>query len=98
VETIDKLIVFEGLKYLSAFKGCTNLKSIVFEGVIGQDIDFQWSTLLSKESIENIIAHLSSNATGKTLTLSKTAVNNVFSTEEWSSLVSKKSNWTITLI
>lgn len=98
VETIDKLIVHEALVYKSTFQGCTNLKNIVFEGVIGQDINFQWSTLLSRPSIESIVNHLSDTASGKTLTLSKTAVNNAFSTEEWNTLVSTKSNWTITLV
>lgn len=78
VETIDKLIVNESLMYTSAFQACRNLKNIVFDGVIGQDINFQWSTLLTRASIESIVNHLSDSATGKTLTLSKAAVDEEF--------------------
>ena len=78
VETIDKLIVPENLQYVKAFQGCANLKNIVFDGVIGQDINFQWSTLLTRTSIESIVNHLSDSAEGKTLTLSKAAVDEAF--------------------
>jgi hypothetical protein len=106
------LIVTEGLKYSSTFKGCANLKNIVFEGVIGEDINFQWSTKLTEASIRSIITHLSDTASGKTLTLSKVAVDNAFmfsgdggdvpGTDEsnpyWPQLRDSKPNWTITLV
>lgn len=107
VETIDKLIVTEGLKYASAFVNCKNLKNIVFEGVIGNDIDLHWSTALTRASMENIISHLSDTASGKTLTLSEPAVFEAFRYEgnlsyltnpDWEALVESKSNWTITLV
>lgn len=108
VETIDKLIVPENLKYVNAFKECANLKNIAFDGVIGQDINFQWSTLLTRASIESIVNALSDSATGKTLTLSKAAVDKAFETsegandgassQEWDSLEGLKMNWQITLV
>lgn len=98
-ETIDKLIVNEDLMYSTTFQNCKNLKKIVFEGVIGNDINFQWSTLLSRASIESIITHLSSNVSGKTLTLSSAAVNAAFP-DDWDSYVTenKPAGWQITLV
>jgi hypothetical protein len=118
LESIEKLILKNdgsqtfGGAWSEAFRECRNLKDIVFEGVIGQSIDFQWSPKLTRASIESIITHLSDTASGKTLTLSKTAVNEAFAirdedgypitwgelTDEWETLVSSKSNWTINLI
>jgi hypothetical protein len=101
---LEKLILkSDGSQAISdAFNYCSSLKNIVFEGVIGQDINFQWSTKLTKASIESIITHLSDTASGKTLTLSKTAVHNAFpdtsNNEEWGALVMAHQNWTITLV
>ena len=55
VETIDKLVVVENVRFVSTFNGCTNLKNIVFEGVIGQDINLQWSTKLTHDSLMSAI-------------------------------------------
>ena len=77
-----------------------SLKEIRFEGVIGDTISFSDATKLSKASMENTISHLSDTASGKTLTLSKTAVNNAFGSStgtEWLALVASKPNWTISL-
>lgn len=102
VETIDKIIVVENLKFHSTFQGCANLKNIVFEGVIGQAINFQWSTLLSHDSIVNIINTLSTTASGQTATFSKTAVNNAFTGgsdgSEWQTLIDTKKNWAFSLV
>lgn len=54
------------------------LEKITITGKIGQDFDVRLCTKLSKDSIKSIINHLSGTATGKTLTLSKTAVENAF--------------------
>ena len=80
------------------FVKCTELEEITFKGEIGSNINFQWSTKLTRASIESIINHLSDTATGKTLTLSKTAVNAAFG-DEWDSYVTahKPSGWNITL-
>ena len=67
-------------------------------GWIVNSTSFSSSTLLTKDSIESIVNHLSDTATGKTLTLSKTAVNAAFG-DEWDSYVTahKPSGWNITL-
>ena len=58
---------------------CPELEYVRIDGTIGQSgIDLKYSTKLSKESIESIVNHLSDSATGKTLTLSKTAVDEAF--------------------
>ena len=73
------------------------IEEVAFEGIIGQDIDFQ-SCPLNKASILSIVEHLSTTASGKTLTLKQTAVNNAFTTQEWNTLIAPKSNWTISLV
>ena len=108
METIPKLGVSPRTTYSGAFGDCTALVNITFEGDIGNNIDFKQSPLLSKASIGSIVSALYAEATGKALTLSETAVNNAFETEEgladgstsaeWTELVGTKPNWTITLI
>ena len=96
--TIRKLVVTEQTTFESAFYYCQKLKNIVIEGVIANNIDLQWSTVLSKASIQSIVGALSTTASEKTLTLSKTAVNNAFTTAEWTTLANTRSNWTISLV
>jgi hypothetical protein len=98
LKTIEVFRCVETAKFVSTFAYCYELVNITFEGVIGQNgLDLHWSTKLSKTSIENIIEHLSTTASGMTVTLSKTAVNNAFTTDEWNTLVASRSNWTIAL-
>ena len=81
LETIDKIVSYENTNYQSTtFQNDSKLTNIVFEGVIAYSINLQWSTKLSRASIESIIAALSTTASGKSITLSKTAVNNAFET------------------
>ena len=61
-----------------AFNNCSALTTVSITGEIGNDINFQWSKKLTRASIENIINHLSDNGSGKTLTLSKAAVDEAF--------------------
>lgn len=96
-----------GTQFLNdTFGNCTALEEITFDGEIGSDINFRWSTKLTRASIESIINHLSDNVSGKTLTLSEAAVDKAFETEdlfgsetdEWATLCSSKPNWQITLV
>lgn len=107
LESTGVITVKEATSYGSSFYNCFNLANIIFDGVIGNDINFQWSTKLSGQSIKNIIEHLSDTASGKTLTLSKTAVDKAFEegeganngsqTQEWEWYLGTKPNWTISL-
>lgn len=86
----------------TTFNNCKSLANInSVAGVIGSSVNFQWSVLLSKASIANIINALSATASGMTLTLSETAVTNAFGSttaDEWTALIATKSNWTISLV
>ena len=109
IKTIDKVIVNPDQSFTNTFQNNTELTNITFEGTIGNDISFQWQKKLSKASIESIVGHLSDVTTGKTLTLSQTAVDNAFhdpegedvigsASADWNSLMESKPNWTITLV
>lgn len=77
LKTIRKLIVSGSVTFESTFYNCKALQSITIEGVIGNGFNVRWSPL-TKESITSIINALSTTATGKTLSLKKTAVNTAF--------------------
>jgi hypothetical protein len=101
LKSIEKIIlkpngsqVFNG-----TFHWLPNLEEVRFEGVIGQNgLVLKDSTKLSKASIENIISCLSTTTSGLAVTLSKTAKEAAFTTDEWSALIATKPNWTISLI
>lgn len=82
----------------SIFTSCAKLENVTFYGTIGDNISFSPCVKLSKASIENIVEHLSDTISGKTLSLSKTAVNNAFTDAEWTALADTKKNWTISLV
>ena len=67
----------ENTAYSNSFYNCSKLTDMRIAGTIGQSFDIRYSPL-NKESIESIITHLSTTASGKTLTLKKTAVNSAF--------------------
>lgn len=101
LHTIDKLYLSETKPNFNniTFGYCTRLVNLTLEGTIRNNgLNLQWSKNLSKASIENIIGCLSSSTSGLTITLSKTAVNNAFTTDEWNTLIATKKNWTISLV
>ena len=55
IETIDGLRTNGTFPKLDSFTGCSYLKNITFEGVIGDSISLQWSSMLTVESAKNII-------------------------------------------
>lgn len=85
------------------FTGCSKLKNITFVNAIVQNTNFKNSPLTAK-SLVNIVEHLSTTVTSKTLTLSQTAVENAdWSTTDyasWDELVTTKkpSGWSISLV
>lgn len=71
--TVRKLKLDAKSKLANAFRSCNKLTNITFEGEIGCDIDFHWSTLLTVASIHSTLTTLSKNSTyasGKTVTFS----------------------------
>ena len=99
LEIIEGIKFSERASFSNTFRSCTALKRMIVSGVIAQNgFNVKDSTLLDKESITSIINTLSSTTSGLTVTLSQTAVNNAFTTEEWDALIATKSNWTITLL
>ena len=96
---IDKLIFSEVTNLNDdTFRQTPALEDITIEGSVACNLDFQWSPL-SRTSIESIVGHLSGDASGKTLTLSKSAVTSAFG-GEWDTYVNanKPSGWNITLV
>lgn len=97
--SIDKLKVIETCVFDAAFIGCTSLENLIIEGVIGTgSFNVRYSPKLSKASITSIINALSTTTSGLTVTLSKTAKEAAFTTDEWNTLIATKSNWTISLV
>jgi hypothetical protein len=109
-EQIDliKLNKNGGQKFTSSFERMVNLIKIRFEGLISENVGFPNSALLDKESVINIFSVLSTDSTGKTLSLSLGAVDTAFETAEglgdgstsaeWLALRATKENWTVTLV
>lgn len=100
LHTIRKLTFPEGITAnfnADAFAGCTKLKNVEFAGVIAFNINMQ-DCPLSKESMTSLINTLSGTASGKTVTLNKTAKETAFTADEWASLIATKSNWTFSLV
>ena len=93
--TIRKLTVKESVTYNGAFTGCDKLVDITFDGVIGQDISFRYSSKLSVESIDSIIEHLKdlTGATAQTLTVHTTVYNKIVSSGKDALITAK--NWSL---
>lgn len=92
----------------NTFAECGELETLIVYGTIEADIDIHWSTKLSRESIDSIVAALSTTTSGLTCTLSLDAVNKAYETSEgandgstsadWIALDESKDNWAISLI
>lgn len=75
------------------------LTDIEIDGVIAAEgFNVQWSNRMTKASIISIINALSATTSGLSVTLSATAVNNAFTTDEWNAFIATKPNWTISLM
>ena len=84
----------------TTFDGCTNLKDISFDGIVGQKLNMK-SCPLSKASIASVVNALSGTASGMTVTFKESAVTDAFGSttaQEWLDLTATKSNWTISLV
>lgn len=105
VEKIDKMTVNENAIFPGTFLRCYYLSGITMAGCIGNDFDISPSGILTKQSIKSVVDTLSATAEGKTVTLSKTAVNRAFHIDvddeetypegsEYYKLRNSKPNWT----
>lgn len=112
LHTIEKLVLkADGSQTVNAtntFRSCSNLVNIYeIVGKFGSNLGLTYSTVLSKNSICQVVNALLDTASGKTLTLSTTAVKKAFETSEgandgntsaeWNALIATKPNWTIAL-
>ena len=99
--------VSENATFTNTFDSCNALVNLDVTGNIGNSVNLRWSKSLTKASIISIIKALWNSASGKTLTLSSTAVNGI----DWSNTVidgvtyntfddvaNIKPNWNILLI
>lgn len=111
LKTIEKLIIRSSASpiFNVAFQRCDSLEHIIMEGLIGNNgLNFQWSTKLSRDSLESIISCLATSTSGLSITFSLAAVNTAFETasgaadgstsEAWLNLIATRSNWTISLV
>lgn len=91
------------------FYSCLALEEVIFEGEIGQSgINLYKSKNLNRASIKSLIYCLSKDVEGKSITLSKAAVDKAFETSAeandgstssaWQALTKYVSNWTISLL
>ena len=106
--TIPQLDTSKGISFNYMFNSCSKLTNLTMTGTIkANGMDLQHSTKLSKASIISVINALSDTTNALKVQLSKTAVNNAFETsggvadgstsEEWTTLIATKANWTIAL-
>lgn len=94
-----KIEVSKDTKFSNMFVSTNGIEHLSVIGTIAQNgFDIHWSTNLSKASITSIINALSGATNGLTITLSQTAVNNAFTTQEWEVLISPYINWNISLV
>jgi hypothetical protein len=115
-------LVKSPLLHLGSMGGCPNMFANCFaleelntyydesdpNGYLTADLDLQYSTKLNRKSIEDLVYGLSPDTSGKTITLSRAAVDKAFETSggledgadspEWYSLIDTRSNWTFNLI
>lgn len=101
----------QNTRFENVFVNCNELEELViYEGsVLGQSgFNIRWSKKLNKKSIEGIFTVPSTETSGLSITLSKTAVNKAFETSEglndgstsseWLNLIATRTNWTINLL
>lgn len=96
IKTIRKYIVKEATTYSYAFRECEDLENITFEGVIGNNIDFSDSPLLTVSSMLNIFEHLNDiRDLGTTRTCTLGAENLAKLTDEQKAIATDGKGWTL---
>lgn len=71
IETIEIYEITKNIQFSQTFTGCSGLKNLIVTGTIGQSLSLLQSSLLTNESIQNVIDCLVdlTGGTAKTLTL-----------------------------
>ena len=96
------LTTIEGIKFPPAdmpngmFELCSKLENVVVQNTIAGNVNFK-DCPLTRASIESVLGALSDTATGKVLTLKKSAVEAAFSDAEWAAQKAAKPHWDIRL-
>ena len=106
LKSVDKLILKSdgSQNFTNSFSGLSALTDIVIEGKFGCNVNISSSSKLTKNSIISIINALHENASNKTITFSKDAINREFGIDvdntstypegsEFHTLRYSKSNW-----
>lgn len=100
VTTIEKLVVTEATNFSNMFRGCANLKNIVFEGTIATGtLSLSSCIKLTAQSLASVINALSGTTSGLSVTLpahAKDTYDAAYGSGAWETLVATKSNWEIT--
>lgn len=100
LETIEMIRCDENTDFDSTFAGCYALKYVTFEGVIGQNISFDASSHLTKETLLNnggdgVFGKLKDyNGTGETRTITLHADTKALLTDAEKAIATQK-GWTI---
>lgn len=95
LKTIRKYIVKEATTYSYVFRDCDALENITFEGVIGNNIDFSYSPLLTVASMLNVFEQLNDiRGTGTTRTCTLGAENLAKLTDAEKAIATEK-GWTL---
>lgn len=89
--TIPQLDLSSGINFSGAWNNCSALTTLGGFGAISADIDLHWSTLLTVESLMNVITQ-AATVTGKTMTLGSTNLAKL--TDEQKAVATSK-GWTL---
>ena len=91
---IEKIITSETVTYNDWFVNCAALTDVTFSGIIAHDVNLQWSTKLSRASIDSLfwICNESQGYDFK-VTLSLAAVNKAFETSAGANDGSTSEDW-----
>ena len=96
--SIDELSVPKIVNATNAFYNCTNLREIRISGELKVSVNFG-DCPLSQASVESIVAALSDNVTGQTVTFKNSQIELINgATSWWADLVASKPNWTFALL
>lgn len=109
LKRIPSLTLTNIVRFSNTFRRCDNLETLIVHGTIDIDgFNVGDCKKLSRESIDSIVAALSTTTSGLTCTLPLDAVNKAYETSEgandgstsaeWIAIRNTKKNWTVSLI